>query len=246
MSGNKSNKEVKHPLTEKEYRRLMAVELGGFALMFAPFAVEAFLPGDSSSVMVISAFFFFALIEIVLVVVNFNRIMEYEWRTIEQKILAGGFAVLEQVKRSEVEAACLREKLKTVNGGYFRKKIFVGKHCEFRPVYVKCVKCDSVADDAEKEIFRFEEQIEPKGPVCLVLFLFCPRASDRDFERLMEVSKTMIVCEAMAVSYPGVVVLVEEETGKAYYVPELKRGAGFHAKGVGLMKKLAVGSEESA
>lgn len=245
VNRNRENSEVKHPLTEKGYRRLVAIELVGFALMFAPFVVGVFFHGETASVITIAAFFLFALIEIIIVFANFKRATEYEWRATEQKILAGGFAVLEQVKRSDVEAACLREKFKAVNGGYFRKKIFVGKHCELRPVYVRCVECDSVADAAEKEVFRFEERIKLKGPVCLVLFMFCKKASEQDFERLMEVSKTMILCEAMAVSYPGVLVLVEEETGKAYYVPALKRGASFHAKGVNLMKKLVASAEES-
>ena len=224
---------------------MMVAELSGFVLTFAPLIVAPFLPGKIAAMICLPAFFLIAILVIVIVCANFNRVAEYEWRTTEQKIRESGFAVLEDVRRHDVEAACVREKLREIEGKYYLKKMFVGKYGELRPLYVKCVECSCAGDAVDVEVMRFEEMVKPKPPVCLLLFMFCKNASERDFECLMEASKNLILAEKMAICYPGVLVLVEEETGKGYYVPALKRGASFHAKGVRLMKKLVARSGDS-
>lgn len=227
-------KEINKPLTEKSYRALMVIELIGLPLMFVPF----FLPDGFPGIARIAAFLLIALTSIIVIVSNLNRVAEYEWRTNGKKIMEKGFAVLEGVEQSRVIAACEREKYEKIDGGYYWKKRFIWKRMEFHQFYVRCLQCDKVKQTIETEFLRFDELIEAKAPICPIWFLFCKIPVESDFQSLMETSKNLILADAIVHYCPGVLVLVDEQTGKAYYVPSLKFGAPLYKMGVKFMKEL--------
>ena len=227
-------KEIKKPLTEKGYRTLIGIVLIGLPLMVVPF----FLPDGFPGIARIAAFFLIALTCIIVIVTNFNRLTEYEWRTTGQKIMENGFTVLEGVEQSRVMAACEREKYKKIDGGYYWKKQFIWKRLEFHHFFVRCVRCSKVEETVVAEFLRFDELDKAKAPTCPIWFLFCTDPVESDFQSLMEASKNLILAETMVIGCPGVLVLVDEQTGKAYYIPPMKFGAPLHKTGIKFMKKL--------
>ncbi|MBQ9745979.1 MAG: hypothetical protein IJW21_04080 [Clostridia bacterium] len=239
-------KKDKKQMDKKAYTVFTAVAIGLFVLAFALLAGAGIVQDSGSDKIagVLGGSFFVLLIaDLVFILANIKRVMEYEFEAKTKKIETGGFATLANVTEAKILAALQEGKFTLHDGEYYHKRKFsFGK--DVINYFVKCAEYENLNETLTQELDKFENKDYKHTNKCLLLFLFADEVTEEDRADVMEISKNLISLET-TLSLPqfdtSVIIAVDKMSRKAYFVPINKTSISVYAHGVKMIKKLFAG-----
>lgn len=234
----------KKELTKKGYIKLMILCLGLFLLTFTLLGAAAILQenGVSSSIYTPIGISGFAVlvIDLVILLANFSRMMEYELQAKAKKLANQKYEVIEGVTRQRVLDGCEKYHFQQRDFEYYHKRKFSATK-DYVNYFIRCVDCMDFASDLDREFEKFDRKNYSNKNKCLVLFFFLDTVTDSDLEALTSQATPFILMET---AMPGavrtdsaVVVLVDNRTRRAYMVPD-KSFISIYKHGTKIVKKM--------
>lgn len=219
---------------------IVLLMLGVGALFLAAYLQEK---GVSASIYtpIGCSFFIFDIAAVILLCLNFKKIVIYDIKKETQKIIENDCISFEGVTKRKIIDACAKFKLaKRDDEYYYKRKISFFK--DVINYFVRITDAADIEGDIQREISKFDSKKYKNKNKCLLLFVFLDKIEKKDLEMLKNCATPFIILETVMPRGPYcdnvVIVFVDAQSRKAYLVPNGKFGISVYKYGVKMAKRL--------